>query len=170
MIIFILHVRLLRGSPLLSGVTESPADIYVIPCILKDILGTALGLQGVYLDQRGRHASGHVCECHHTHQVPVLQSSDEHIEEIDEGELNQGCEHGHEANDNEDIQSCSVANLWLSLPSESNGDHSQHSGGSKLGSSRSFLAFLCLDQPEGDPGAHHDDVQGHVHLQKGEHG
>ena len=29
------------------------------------------------------------------------------------------------------------------------------------------MSLLSLDQPESDPGAHHDDIEGDVHLERG---
>ena len=63
-----------------------------------------------------------------------------------------------------------VSHLRLGLAAEPDGDHGEHGGGAQLGAGGGLLALVRLNQPEGDPGAHHDDVQGHVHLQKGEHG
>ena len=63
-----------------------------------------------------------------------------------------------------------VSHLRLCLAAESDCDDCKHGGGAQLGAGGGLLALVRLDQPEGDPGAHHDDVQGHVHLQKGEHG
>ena len=34
---------------------------------------------------------------------PVFQSADEHVQEVDEGELDERCEHRHEADDDEDV-------------------------------------------------------------------
>ena len=42
---------------------------------------------------------------------PVFQSADEHVEEVDEGELDEGREHRHEADDDEHVQCSGVANL-----------------------------------------------------------
>ena len=112
-----------------------------------------------------RHAPGHVLQCDHPHKVPVLQSPYEHVQEVDEGELNESREDRHEANDDENIQSSGIADLRFCLSSEANGDNSQDSGGSQLCSGWRLLALLCLDEPESDPGTHDDDVQGNVDLQ-----
>ena len=45
---------------------------------------------------------------------PVFQSADEHVQEVDEGELDERCEHRHEADDDEDVQCGGVANLCIS--------------------------------------------------------
>ena len=58
-----------------------------------------------------------------------------------------------------------VSHLRLCLAAEPDGDDCKHGGGAQLGAGGGLLALVRLDQPEGDPGAHHDDVQGHVHLQ-----
>ena len=97
---------------------------------------------------------------------PVLQSPDEHVEEVDEGKLNEGGEDGHEADDDEDIQSCGVSDLRLGLASEPYRDNGQDCSGSQLGPGRSFLTLVSLDQPKCDPRTHHDDVQGNIHLCK----
>ena len=34
---------------------------------------------------------------------PVFQSADEHVQEVYEGELDERCEHRHEADDDEDV-------------------------------------------------------------------
>ena len=34
---------------------------------------------------------------------PVFQSADEHVQEVDEGELDEGSEHRHEADDDEHV-------------------------------------------------------------------
>ena len=34
---------------------------------------------------------------------PVFQSADKHVEEVDEGELDEGSEHRHEADDDEHV-------------------------------------------------------------------
>ena len=57
-----------------------------------------------------------------------------------------------------------VTHLGLGLASEADGDHGQDGGGPELGPCGRLLALVRLDQPEGDPGAHHDDVQRDVHL------
>ena len=95
----------------------------------------------------------------------MLQSPYEHVQEVDEGKLNESSEDRHEANDDENIQSSGIAHLRFGLPSEANGNHRQDSCGSQLCSGRRLLAFLCLDQPECDPGAHDNDVQRNVDLQ-----
>ena len=61
---------------------------------------------------------------------PVFQSADEHVQEVDEGEFNKGAEDWHEANDDEDVQSCGVANLRFSFASKADGDDSEYCGGS----------------------------------------
>ena len=94
----------------------------------------------------------------------MLQSPYEHVQEVDEGKLNKSSEDRHEADDDENIQSSGVADLRFGLPSEANGDDSQDSCGAQLCSSGRLLAFLCLDQPERDPGTHDNDVQGNIDL------
>ena len=44
---------------------------------------------------------------------PVFQSADEHVQEVDERELDEGSEHRHEADDDEHVQGGGVANLEL---------------------------------------------------------
>ena len=119
--------------------------------------------------QRCRHAPGHVPQCDHPHQVPVLQAPDEHVQEVDEGKLNESREDRHEADDDENIQCSGIAHLRLGLPSEADGDDGKDRGGSQLCSGWSLLALLCLDQPESDPGTHDDDVQRNVDLQSNIH-
>ena len=119
----------------------------------------------VEIYQGGRHAPRHVLQGHHPHEVPVLQSPYEHVQEVDEGKLDESREDRHEADDDENIQSSGIAHLRFGLPSEADGDNSQDSRGSQLCSGRCLLALLCLDEPECDPGTHDDDVQGNVDLQ-----
>ena len=57
-----------------------------------------------------------------------------------------------------------MTHLRLGLAAKPDGDHSEDGGGAELGPGGCLLALVSLDQPEGDPGAHHDDVQGNVHL------
>ena len=59
-----------------------------------------------------------------------------------------------------------MAHLGLGLAAEPNGDHGQDGGCAKLGPGGCLLALVSLDQPEGDPGAHYDDVQWNIHLEK----
>ena len=96
----------------------------------------------------------------------MFQSPYEHVEEVDEGKLNESSEDRHEANDDENVESSGVADLRFGLPSEANGDDSQDSGGSQLCSGRRLLPFLCLDQPESDPGTHDNDVEWNINLQQ----
>ena len=42
---------------------------------------------------------------------PVLQSADEHVQEVDEGELDKRREHGHEADDDEHVQCGGITDL-----------------------------------------------------------
>ena len=73
------------------------------------MLGTSLQL--IDVNQRSCHTPGHVIQCHHSYDVPVLESPDEHIKEIYEGKLNKGGEDRHEANDDKHVQRCSIPNL-----------------------------------------------------------
>ena len=43
----------------------------------------------------------------------MFQSADEHVQEVDERELDEGSEHRHEADDDEHVQGGGVANLEL---------------------------------------------------------
>ena len=149
-------------------ITESPGQVHIVSSLLEHSLGSGAGpaLQLLDVDEGSSHAPGHVSQGDHTHQVPVLQSPDEHVQEVDEGELNESSEHRHEADDDEDIQSRGVSDLRLGLATESYRDNSQDCSGSQLGPGRSFLTLVSLDQPEGDPGAHHDNVEGNIHLCK----
>lgn len=58
-----------------------------------------------------------------------------------------------------------MTHLRLGLAAEPDGDHSEDGGGAELGPGGCLLSLVSLDQPEGDPGGHYDDVQGNVHLQ-----
>ena len=42
----------------------------------------------------------------------MFESPDEHVEEVDEGELDEGSEYGHEADDDEDVQCGGVPHLY----------------------------------------------------------
>ena len=44
--------------------------------------------------------------------APVFESPDEHVEEVDEGELDERSEYGHEADDDEDVQCGGVPHLY----------------------------------------------------------
>ena len=59
-----------------------------------------------------------------------------------------------------------VTHLGLGLPAEPDSDDGQDGGGAQLGPGGGLLPLVSLDQPEGDPGGHHDNVQGNVHLQR----
>ena len=43
----------------------------------------------------------------------MFQSADEHVQEVDERELDEGSEHRHEADDDEHVQGSGVANLEI---------------------------------------------------------
>ena len=58
-----------------------------------------------------------------------------------------------------------VTHLGLGLAAEPDGDDGEDGGGAQLGPGWGLLPLVGLDQPEGDPGGHHDDVQRDVHLQ-----
>ena len=45
----------------------------------------------------------------------MFESPDKHIQEVDEGKLNEGTEHSHEADDDENIQRCSITNLLSNI-------------------------------------------------------
>ena len=47
----------------------------------------------------------------HPHEVPMLESPDEHVKEVDEGKLDESSEDGHEAHDDKDVQCCGIGNL-----------------------------------------------------------
>ena len=64
------------------------------------------------------------------------------------------------------ILTVTVTHLGLGLAAEPDGDDGQDGGGAQLGPGGGLLPLVSLDQPEGDPGGHHDDVQGDVHLQR----
>ena len=148
-------------------ITESPGQVHIVSSLLEHSLGSGAGpaLQLLDVDEGSSHAPGHVSQGDHTHQVPVLQSPDEHVQEVDEGELDESSEHRHEADDDEDVQGGGVPHLRLSLASEPDGDNGEDSGGSQLSSCRRLLTLVSLHQPEGDPGAHDDDIQWNIHLQ-----
>ena len=98
----------------------------------------------------------------------MFQPPDEHVQEVDEGELYESSEHRHEADDDEHVKGGGVAHLGLGLAAKPDSDDGEDRGGAQLGPGGRLLALVRLDQPEGDPGAHHDDVQRNVDLESGD--
>ena len=94
--------------------TEYSVNINIISSLLKNSSwsGLGAGVQLLDVNQGGRHAPGRVIQCHHSNQVPVLQSSDKHIKKIFECKLYQCCEDWHEANDDKIIQGRGISTFW----------------------------------------------------------
>ena len=70
-----------------------------------------------------------------------LQASDERVEEVDDGELDEGGEHVHEAEDDEDVEGGGVAHLRLVLAAESDRHNRQHRGRAQRGPGRNLAAL-----------------------------
>ena len=117
---------------------------------------------------RSQVSPGHLPEGGHPDNVIELHPLDEDANEADEGELHEGEEDHGEAEHDIEVHGrdpTTRARLATSSKSEPDGDHCQHCGGAQPCPRRSLLPQLRLDQPEADPGAHHDDDQGRVHLE-----
>ena len=70
-----------------------------------------------------------------------LEASNERVEEVDDGELDEGGEDVDEAEDDEDVEGGGVAHLRLVLAAESDRHNRQHRGRAQRGPGRNLAAL-----------------------------
>ena len=95
----------------------------------------------------------------------LLHTPDVVVQEAQESKLRQGEEDRDEADDDEDIEGGGVGHLGLRLSAEADSDDGESACGPQAGPGGVLLAEVRLDQPEGHPGAHHDDGERDVDLE-----
>ena len=78
----------------------------------------------VYLHQGGGNRRIHLLQGGVLSHVTKLQPPDEHVEEIDEGKLDESGEDGDETHDCEHVESRGVSDLGFGFSAESDGDNS----------------------------------------------